>query len=88
MNQTFYFTYGLSSGMPFRKGWTEVQAKTRREAVALFRLIHPDRYDGIVNCSDIYDEETFKQTSMYKKGNFGVCCHEYISLIHILKGDD
>lgn len=75
----FYFTYG-TEGQPFFGGWTEVDAPNRRSACSAFRAYHPDKTEGLVNCSSIYDEEHFKQTEMYRSGNFGYRCHEIITL--------
>ena len=75
----FYFTYG-TDGQPFVGGWTEVEAPDRRAACAAFRSYHPDKTEGLLNCSSVYDEAWFKQTEMYRNGNFGVRCHERITL--------
>lgn len=75
----FYFTYG-TDGQPFVGGWTEVEAPDRRAARAAFRSYHPDKTEGLLNCSSVYDEAWFKQTEMYRNGNFGVRCHERITL--------
>lgn len=75
----FYFTYG-AAGQPFTGGWTEVEAPTREAAYMAFRVYHPDRIEGIVNCADIYSESQFRQTEMYSSGNFGYRCHETITL--------
>lgn len=74
----FYFTYG-SEGQPFVGGWTEVEAEDRRKACAAFRAYHPDKTEGLLNCSDVYTQEEFMQSGMVKD-NLGACCHEYISL--------
>lgn len=66
----FYFTYG-TDGHPFRGGWTRVVADNMSQAGELFRVVHPDRTNGILNCAGCYTEEYFKNTEMYKKGNFG-----------------
>ena len=75
----FYFTYG-TGGQPFTGGWTEVEAPTRAAACMAFRAYHPDRIEGIVNCASIYSEEQFRQTEMYRIGNFGCRCQETITL--------
>lgn len=75
----FYFTYG-TGGQPFFGGWTEVDAPDIHAACAAFRAYHPDKTEGLVNCSSIYDEEKFKQTEIYRKSNFGFRCHEVITL--------
>ena len=74
----YYFTYGTSNNYPYQNGWTEVVAMNERDAIAKFRSVHPDRSDGIINCSWIYTEEKFKQTLMFTKGNLGAKCHEVI----------
>lgn len=76
----FYFTYGTDDSMPYRKGWTEVNAPDENTAVTVFRAFHPDRNPGCVNCSSIYSEEEFKKTQMFKEGNFHVFCHESINV--------
>lgn len=73
----FYFTYG-TEGHPFRGGWTIVVAKDRAEACRLFRAIHPDKVEGILNCCAVYTSDEFKRTSMYSKGNFGATDQEII----------
>ena len=77
----FYFTYG-SEGQPFCGGWTEVEAPDRHAACAVFRVYHPDKTEGLLNCCTVYTEENFKKTSMYQRpdGNFGYRCHETIIL--------
>lgn len=75
----YFFTYG-TDGQPFVGGWTEVDAPDGHAACAAFRAYYPDKTEGLVNCSSIYDEEHFKLTEMYRKGNFGFRCHEIITL--------
>ncbi len=77
----FYFTYG-TDGRPFYGGWTEIEAPTRPIACTIFQMIHPCKPSGLLNCSDVYDEATFKATSMYKEDNFGHRCHERLTLQH------
>lgn len=77
----FYFTYG-SEGHPFYGGWTEVLAPNARLACEAFRHCHPDRANGLLNCSSVYDEANFRKTEMCKDGNFGAKCHELI-VLHI-----
>lgn len=77
----FYFTYG-TSGQPYFGGWTEVVAPNRNVACAAFRAVHPDKTDGLLNCSSVYSEEQFDKTQMAgDKGNFGYFCHEVISVV-------
>ena len=77
----FYFTYGTSKSQPFQGGWTVVNAESRDDAIKLFNQHHPVTEQGLVNCSSIYDEETFKNTIMYKRNdNFGKTLQETLSL--------
>ena len=84
--RNYYFTYGSSieSGYPFVGGWTKIEAPSRRVAIEIFRSLHPDRHEGIVNCCSIYDEERFRETSMWSIGNFGVHEHEVVLMQHII----
>lgn len=76
----FYFTYG-TDGQPFVGGWTEVEAPNYGAACAAFRAYHPDKTEGLLNCSSVYDEENFKRTEMDgPNGNFHRFCHETITL--------
>ena len=75
----YYFTYG-TEGKPFVGGWTEVDATDGHAACAAFRAYHPDKTEGLLNCSSVYDEAHFKLTGMYRKDNFGFRCHEIITL--------
>lgn len=84
--QKFYFTYG-TGGQPFFGGWTEVEAPDIHAACAAFRAYHPDKTAGLLNCSSMYDEEHFKQTEMYRHGNFGYRCHETIILRRMLRNN-
>ena len=44
-------------------------------------MYHPDKIEGIVNCSTIYTEEEFKKTRMAgPDGNFHRFCHEIITV--------
>ena len=70
-----YFTYG-TDGQPYRGGWTKVEAPNYGAACAAFRAYHPDKTEGLLNCSSVYDEDNFKQTEMYRSGR----CHEVITL--------
>lgn len=75
----FYFTYG-TDGQPFIGGWSEVEAPTARAAAFAFRAFHPDKIKGILNCSDMYNQDQFEHSEMYRRGNFGSRCHETITL--------
>ena len=66
----YYFTYG-SEGQPFVGGWTRVIACNIHDAVDLFRKVHPDKTEGILNCAAYYTEDRFYKTGMQVSGNFG-----------------
>lgn len=77
---TFYFTYGLE-GQPFIGGWTEIDAPDMETAVKAFRVFHPDKIEGILNCSSVYTKEQFNGTIMSgERGNFGRRCVEKIKI--------
>ena len=80
MNEIFYFTYG-TEGQPFVGGWTEVHAPNRRIACEIFREYHPDKTEGLLNCSSVYTREQFNRTKMSGPGgNFGAYAHEIIEV--------
>lgn len=85
---TFYFTYGTDPAYPFEGGWTTVIAPDRLAATALFRIYHPDRVKGIVNCADIYDERSFKMLDMFTRGNFKKFCREVIMVGRVVEDDE
>ena len=62
----WFFTFGTYLGFPFQRGWVEIEAPTREQAVQVFRAYWPDRTPGTVNCAFIYSEDEFKETRMYK----------------------
>lgn len=66
----YYFTYG-SEGQPFVGGWTRVIACNIQDAVDLFRKVHPDKTEGLLNCAAYYTDKEFYSTSMWLKGNLG-----------------
>ena len=68
------------TGQPFVGGWTEVDAPDGHAACAAFRAYHPDKTEGLLNCSSVYDEAHFKLTEMYRRDNFGFRCHELIQI--------
>lgn len=77
----YYFTYGIDEGYPYKGGWTEVRAPSRGAATTLFRVYHPDRSEGLLNCAWVYTQEEFEKTVMYATDNFGARCHELIEVI-------
>ena len=85
----FYFTYG-TDGFPYYGGWTEIEAPNVYAATSAFRAYHPDRYVGLLNCSDYYTEREFEKTGMNgPEGNFGNHCHERITITRtIMESED
>lgn len=84
--EKFYFTYG-TEGMPYIGGWTEVIADSYSNACKLFRMFHPDKTEGLLNCSDIYSEDTFMSSCMNRpSGNFGQHCQEVIFACRVSTG--
>lgn len=80
----FFFTYGISPSYPFRGGWTEVEAPSYSAARALFRIYHPDKTEGLLNCADIYTEESMMTSDMWRTDNLGSRCHERITVTRII----
>ena len=62
----FYFTYG-TGGQPFVGGWTEVEALDMPTACAVFRAYHPDKTEGLLNCSGIYRSSSSIPACMQKE---------------------
>lgn len=81
MKQKFYFTYGTSERMPFIGGWTVVIAQDYAQAIAIFRAVHPDISEGVINCAFIYSAEEFESSEMFKNNsNLGSGCREILSI--------
>lgn len=77
----YYFTYASDGSNPYCGGWTEVWAPNRNLACTAFRMVHPDKFPGFLNCAGVYSAEEFKKTRMAAAGgNFGFCCQETISM--------
>lgn len=76
----FYFTYGRA-GQPYVGGWTEIIAEDFSKACGAFQAYHPSPIPRLLNCADIYDEESFISTGFLESGNFNVFCHETITLM-------
>lgn len=80
--EIFYFTYGsdkVESGHPYEGGWTIVEAPDMGSACQIFRAIHPDRYEGRLNCCSVYSAAVWGGTIMAQQGSsFGKACHEKI----------
>lgn len=77
--QKFYFTYAYQ-GHPFKGGWTIVRADLRETAIKAFEIFHPARTGKLVHCAGVYSEEEFRQTLMYRRGNFGAYTQEFIDI--------
>lgn len=78
--QKFYFTYATDCH-PFCGGWTEITAPDMDTACKLFRVMHPDKTEGLLNCAAVYTEEEFSKTEMSRAGhNFNAACYERISV--------
>ena len=77
--EKIYFTYGSDNEkMPFRGGWTIIEAPTIDHEIGVFESLHPNKVNpGLLNCCSYYTEEAFARTSMSKNGNFGAFCHEH-----------
>ena len=69
---------GASLGTPYLSS-----RELRAIAIEIFRMVHPDQpgHEGFVNCTGIYDEDTFAKTRMAQtpEGNFGKRCVERIT---------
>ena len=77
------FTYGNADIYPYKGGWTEIIAPTTRLCIDIFRAYHPDRTPGILNCADYYSFSDFRDTEMYRDGNFGKRRHEKITVMRM-----
>lgn len=77
--EKFYFTHGSDS--KYGGGWTVVEAENIEQAVELYRMLHPDK-NGYLDCCTYYWEIRFKDTDMYKNGNFGKRLVESIRVEH------
>ena len=80
--QSFYYTFGTSDSQPYKRGWVEVKAAERGEADTLFRMRFPDQIPGVLNCSSVFDEQTFHRilSETYAGAPDWCICHEVISL--------
>ena len=61
-------------------GWTRVRCENFYIAVDVFRIYHPDKIKGLLNCAGYYTEEQFENSKMFRNGNLGEFCHEFIDL--------
>jgi len=76
--QPFYFTFGTSETQPYMRGWLEIFAEGKNQAIEIFRSRYPDRIPGLINCSFIYDKEAFAniQQKYYLNDPTWNICHE------------
>ncbi len=79
MNMKIFYTFGSDERFPFQGGWIEVEARNIRQAHAIFRAHYPDRTQGVLNCSDYYDEQQFISSGMSITGNRGAFCHQKLT---------
>ena len=66
---TYFFTYA-AYGQDHAGGWTEVFAADMNQACAIFRIMHPDQFKGVLHCAGVYDLNTMP-IRMLTEGNFG-----------------
>lgn len=75
-NSKYYITFGVSEEYPFRGGWVEVEAKSESEARDKATKRYGLTDQGFARFCSSYDENYFKQTKMFKDGNWGEFCWE------------
>lgn len=76
----FYFTYGSGgSSQAFTGGWTEVEAENIVTAQRAYAVFHKP-VDGVLPYAFSYGEDEFRKTGMLARGNYGVKCHERITI--------
>ena len=81
--QKFYFTFGDSPNFPYKDGWIVIEAPNEHIARKIFALLYPNTTDDILRCSFVYDETSWKNTTMYKNNtNFGKSCHASFGLFN------
>lgn len=63
----FYFTFGSNPMFPFsRDEYVVIEADCMRKAVDIFNAVWQKRPgSNLINCSDIYDEEQWKETEQF-----------------------
>lgn len=78
----YYFTFGSDEVYPFQNGWIVITAEDEMQARMIFKALYPgETPDSLLRFAFVYDEESWKKTSMYKNGeNLGYGCHRHISL--------
>ena len=86
----YFFLYADNKRFPYKAGWTRVLAPDFNAAEAVFNAYHPGTVEGLTNCATVYEGELFRQTNIFKTGNYGEFEHETIaaSRMKIIKKGD
>lgn len=79
MLNKYYFTFGTDPKYPYYGGWVTVIAENIKQAGAFFMARFPN--ENSLLCADYYTAEEFRETPMYKGGNFGQYSHEVIGIV-------
>lgn len=69
----YYFSFGTAEYFPYQGGHVIVKARSRYEATEKFRKKYPDYQPGFLNCSFVYDEVEWDETTMKNS-----VCHEIL----------
>lgn len=69
----YFFSFGSAEYFPYQGGYVIVKARNRYEATEKFRKKFPDYQPGYLNCSFVYDENEWDETTMKNS-----VCHEII----------
>ncbi len=73
--QPFRFTFGSASYFPYGLGqYVLVYALSRKEAVAKYRMRHPDHNPDTICCSSIYSESSWNKIDS--------SCYECMEIIY------
>ena len=85
----YFFLYADNKRFPYKAGWTRVLAPDFNTADAIFNAYHPGTINGLTSCASVYEGDLFRQTSIFKTGNYGEFEHETItaSRMKIVKKD-
>ena len=74
-------------GSKYGGGWTVVDADGVDQAIAIYRIFHPDINPPMLDCSGIFTENTFIGTKMHRQGNYGKRAVERITLTRMEMDD-
>lgn len=85
----YFFLYADNKRFPYKAGWTRVLAPDFNAAEAVFNAYHPGTVEGLTSCASVYEGDLFRQTNIFKTGNYGEYEHETIaaSRTKIIKKD-